>query len=177
MKDRVLSSTLPDQGCKLFVWGHWQQSAGQEAGFTLRPLSGDLGVEVMGVDLKGGINSELHAQLQEVMHTKDLLLFRGQVSLAHSVFVIRFPRTNLVSKNKQEKTREDDRVGLITQDLTPKDEDAFMRGFPHNEEAVASDKLSNFYFKDWRVPNHKLVAVSALSLSWAHLAPYWAELY
>lgn len=54
------------------------------------------------------------------------------------------------------------------QDLTPKDEDGFMRGFPHNEEAVASDKLSNFYFKDWRVPDHKLVAVSALSLSWAH---------
>ncbi|CAL8468055.1 g7594 [Coccomyxa elongata] len=98
------------------------KSAGQEASFSLRPLSGDLGVEVIGVDLKGGISSELHAQLQEVMHTRDLLLFRGQ-------------------------------------DLTPKDEDAFMRGFPHNEEAIASDKLSNFYFKDWRVPDHKLVAV------------------
>lgn len=55
-----------------------------------------------------------------------------------------------------------DCVGLIMQDLAPKDEDAFMRGFPHNEEAIASDKLSNFYFKDWRVPDHKLVAVSTL---------------
>lgn len=37
-----------------------------------------------------------------------------------------------------------------------------MRGFPHNEQAVASENLSNHYFKDWRVPDHKLVAVSAL---------------
>ena len=51
-----------------------------------------------------------------------------------------------------------------------------MRGFPHNEEAVASDNLSNFYFKDWRVPDHKLVAVSALSTDWAHLT-YGADLY
>lgn len=56
----------------------WFQAAGQQ--FSLRPLHGDLGVEVIGVNLKGGISPELHAELQKVMHTKDLLLFRGQVS-------------------------------------------------------------------------------------------------
>ena len=65
-----------------FSWLHWLQAAGQETSFTLRPLSKDLGVEVIGVDLKSGISSELHAQLQEVMHTRDLLLFRGQVNSA-----------------------------------------------------------------------------------------------
>jgi hypothetical protein len=61
-------------------------------------------------------------------------------------------------------------MAFVVQDLEPKDEDAFMRGFPHNEQAVASDNLSNHYFKDWRVPDHKLVAVSSLP----RLQPKWA---
>lgn len=56
------------------------QGAGQQNQFSLRPLHGDLGVEVIGVDLKGGISPELHAELQKIMHTRDLLLFRDQVS-------------------------------------------------------------------------------------------------
>lgn len=165
--EAFLEPKILSRPCSFYV-PLFSQAAEHDASFILRPLHGELGVEVVGVDLKGGISPELHAQLQEVMHTKDLLLFRGQVAISAEMRTLHY-KVLCVSIYHGLQSILDclfyvfvDRSGTPCwqQDLEPKDEDAFMRGFPHNEEAVASDNLSNHYFKDWRVPDHKLVAVS-----------------
>ncbi len=81
----------------------WFQAVGQQ--FSLRPLHGDLGVEVIGVNLKGGISPELHAELQKVMHTQDLLLFRGQVSTVLLCLPTSFSMPNRSVKKRTQRER------------------------------------------------------------------------